>query len=204
MVPTEGPTVAAEGPTVPAEGPALQGGAYINEGDARGRTALMAACRARYADPGERARMVRYLLRCGADPNIADAAGMTALMHACAERAGAAVAALLLEHGADPGARDYGGSSALLYAAQRGDRPTLQALLDACEARGREVIIITTATSPSGTKTTRQYLHAAPPSPTPQDPKVNPTETPWRTHRDTMGLQSDTAGYQSITMGTSQ
>uniref|UniRef100_A0A8C9FY00 Ankyrin repeat domain 34A n=1 Tax=Pavo cristatus TaxID=9049 RepID=A0A8C9FY00_PAVCR len=166
---------------LPAEGPALQravsagrlrlarllleGGADIDEGDARGRTALMAACRARYADPAERARMVRYLLRCGADPNAADAAGMTALMHACAERAGPGVAALLLAHGADPGARDRGGSSALLYAARRGDRRTLQALLDACEARGREVIIITTATSPSGTKTTRQYLHAAPPSP---------------------------------------
>ncbi|XP_009473559.1 PREDICTED: gonadotropin-releasing hormone II receptor-like, partial [Nipponia nippon] len=37
-------------------------------------------------------------------------------------------------------------------------------LLDACKARGKEVIIITTDTSPSGTKTTRQYLNS-PPSP---------------------------------------
>uniref|UniRef100_A0A8C3BRH7 Ankyrin repeat domain 34A n=1 Tax=Cairina moschata TaxID=8855 RepID=A0A8C3BRH7_CAIMO len=142
----------------------LEGGAYINEGNAAGQTPLMAACRARYADPLEQPRMVRYLLENGADPNIPDKTGKTALMHACAERAGAAVAAVLLAHGADPSARDYAGASALVYAINRGDRETLQALLDACKAQGKEVIIITTDTSPSGTKTTRQYLNS-PPSP---------------------------------------
>ncbi|XP_067169441.1 ankyrin repeat domain-containing protein 34A [Apteryx mantelli] len=144
----------------------LEGGAYINEGNAAGQTPLMAACRARYADPLAQPRMVRYLLEHGADPDIPDKTGKTALMHACAERAGAAVAAALLAHGADPSARDYAGASALVYAINRGDRETLQALLDACKARGKEVIIITTATSPRGTKTTRQYLNA-PPSPAP-------------------------------------
>ncbi|XP_064354881.1 ankyrin repeat domain-containing protein 34A [Dromaius novaehollandiae] len=144
----------------------LEGGAYINEGNAAGQTPLMAACRARYADPLAQPRMVRYLLERGADPDIPDKTGKTALMHACAERAGPAVAAALLAHGADPSARDYAGASALLYALHRGDRETLQALLDACKARGKEVIIITTATSPRGTKTTRQYLNA-PPSPAP-------------------------------------
>ncbi|XP_068778640.1 ankyrin repeat domain-containing protein 34A [Struthio camelus] len=144
----------------------LEGGAYINEGNAAGQTPLMAACRARYADPLAQPRMVRYLLERGADPDIADKTGKTALMHACAERAGPAVAAALLAHGADPSARDYAGASALVYALNRGDRETLQALLDACRARGKEVIIITTATSPRGTKTTRQYLNA-PPSPAP-------------------------------------
>ncbi|XP_042640605.1 ankyrin repeat domain-containing protein 34A isoform X2 [Tyto alba] len=124
----------------------------------------MAACRAGYADPPEQPRMVRYLLENGADPNIPDKTGKTALMHACAERAGPAVAAVLLAHGADPSARDYAGASALVYAINRGDRETLQVLLDACKARGKEVIIITTDTSPSGTKTTRQYLNS-PPSP---------------------------------------
>ncbi|NWY63333.1 AN34A protein, partial [Chionis minor] len=142
----------------------LEGGAYINEGNAAGQTPLMAACRAGYADPLEQPRMVRYLLENGADPNIPDKTGKTALMHACAERAGPAVAAVLLAHGADPSARDYAGASALVYAINRGDREMLQVLLDACKARGKEVIIITTDTSPSGTKTTRQYLNS-PPSP---------------------------------------
>ncbi|TRZ08845.1 hypothetical protein HGM15179_018264 [Zosterops borbonicus] len=137
----------------------LEGGAYINEGNAAGTTPLMAACRA-----PEQPRMVRYLLENGADPNIPDKAGKTALMHACAERAGPAVATILLAHGADPSARDYAGSSALVYALERGDRETLQVLLDACRERGRDVIIITSATSPRGTKTTRQYLNS-PPSP---------------------------------------
>ncbi|XP_057898800.1 ankyrin repeat domain-containing protein 34A [Melospiza georgiana] len=167
-------------PMIPAEGSALlravsqgkfrltrlllEGGAYINEGNAAGTTPLMAACRAGYAEPPEQPRMVQYLLENGADPNIPDKAGKTALMHACAERAGPAVVATLLAHGADPSARDYGGGSALVYALERGDRETLQVLLDACRERGRDVIIITSATSPRGTKTTRQYLNS-PPSP---------------------------------------
>ncbi|NWV01305.1 AN34A protein, partial [Upupa epops] len=142
----------------------LEGGAYINEGNAAGQTPLMAACCAGYSDPPEQARMVRYLLENGADPNIPDKTGKTALMHACAERAGPAVVAVLLAHGADPSARDYSGASALVHAINRGDRETLQVLLDACKARGQEVIIITSDTSPSGTKTTRQYLNE-PPSP---------------------------------------
>lgn len=147
----------------------LEGGAYVNEGDAQGETALMAACRARYDDPQSRARMVRYLLEHGADPNIADRLGRTALMHACAGGGGAAVAALLLAHGADPSVRDHAGASALVHALDRGDRETLATLLDACKAKGTEVIIITTDTSPSGTKKTRQYLNS-PPSPGVEDP----------------------------------
>ncbi|XP_074044742.1 ankyrin repeat domain-containing protein 34A [Macrotis lagotis] len=154
----------------------LEGGAYVNEGDAQGETALMAACRARYDDPENRARMVRYLLEQGADPNIADRLGRTALMHACAGGGGAAVATLLLAHGADPSARDHAGASALVHALDRGDRETLSALLDACKAKGTEVIIITTDTSPSGTKKTRQYLNS-PPSPGVEDPPT-PVPTP--------------------------
>uniref|UniRef100_A0A8C2SLC4 Ankyrin repeat domain-containing protein n=1 Tax=Coturnix japonica TaxID=93934 RepID=A0A8C2SLC4_COTJA len=152
----------------------LEGGASVNDPDPRGRTALMAACGATYGDPSDRTRMVRYLLSRGADPNAADRAGMTALMVACNERAGPGVAALLLEHGADPGTTDRFGSSALFYAARGGDRDTLQELLDASEARGRQVIIITTATSPSGTKTTRQYRHTAPPEPAPEPEPAAP------------------------------
>ncbi|NXD99318.1 AN34A protein, partial [Chaetorhynchus papuensis] len=165
----------------------LEGGAYINEGNAAGTTPLMAACCAGYADPPDQPRMVQYLLENGADPNIPDKSGKTALMHACAERAGPAVAAILLAHGADPSARDYTGSSALVYALERGDRETLQVLLDACRERGRDVIIITSATSPRGTKTTRQYLNS-PPSPalcaSPSQVQVRAVASPGASTRD--------------------
>lgn len=142
----------------------LEGGAYINEGNERGETPISAACLASYDDPQTRQRMVRYLLEKGADPNIPDKSGRTALMHACAEQAGKDVVTLLLENGADPSLKDYSGSSALVHAINKGDRDTLQVLLDACKAKGKEVIIITTDTSPSGTKKTKQYLNS-PPSP---------------------------------------
>ncbi|KAM6936006.1 ankyrin repeat domain-containing protein 34A [Lycodopsis pacificus] len=142
----------------------LEGGAYINEGNERGETPVSSACLAAYDDTQTRQRMVRYLLEKGADPNIPDKSGRTALMHACAEQAGMEVVSLLLENGADPSLKDYSGSSALVHAINKGDRDTLQVLLDACKAKGKEVIIITTDTSPSGTKKTKQYLNA-PPSP---------------------------------------
>lgn len=142
----------------------LEGGAYINEGNERGETPLAAACLAAYEEPQTRRRMVRYLLEKGADPNIPDTSGRTALMHACAQRAGKEVVSLLLDNGADPSLKDYAGSSALVHAIDRGDHDTLQVLLDACKAKGKEVIIITMDTSPSGTKKTKQYLNS-PPSP---------------------------------------
>lgn len=142
----------------------LEGGAYINEGNERGETPISAACLASYDDPQTRHRMVRYLLEKGADPNIPDKSGRTALMHACAEQAGKEVVSLLLENGADPSLKDYSGSSALVHAINKGDRDTLQVLLDTCKAKGKEVIIITSDTSPSGTKKTKQYLNS-PPSP---------------------------------------
>ncbi|MEQ2189410.1 hypothetical protein GOODEAATRI_025025, partial [Goodea atripinnis] len=142
----------------------LEGGAYINEGNERGETPISAACLGSYEDPQTRQRMVRYLLEKGADPNIPDKSGRTALMHACAEQAGKEVVSLLLENGADPSLKDYSGASALVHAINKGDRETLQVLLDSCKAKGKEVIIITTDTSPLGTKKTRQYLNS-PPSP---------------------------------------
>ncbi|XP_035018787.1 ankyrin repeat domain-containing protein 34A [Hippoglossus stenolepis] len=142
----------------------LEGGAYINEGNERGETPISAACLGSYDDPQTRQRMLRYLLEKGADPNIPDKSGRTALMHACAEQAGKEVVTLLLENGADPSLKDYSGSSALVHAINKGDHDTLQVLLDACKAKGKEVIIITTDTSPSGTKKIKQYLNS-PPSP---------------------------------------
>ncbi|XP_077431060.1 ankyrin repeat domain-containing protein 34A [Vanacampus margaritifer] len=154
----------------------LEGGAYVNEGNQLGQTPVSAACLADYEDPRTRLRMVRYLLEKGADPNIPDKSGRTALMHACAKRAGKEAVALLLENGADPSLKDYSGCSALMHAINKGDRDTLQVLLDACRAQGKEVIIITTDTSPSGTKKTKQYLNS-PPSPSVAD-KASPASTP--------------------------
>ncbi|KAK3571391.1 hypothetical protein QTP86_010711 [Hemibagrus guttatus] len=172
----------------------LEGGAYINEGNERGETPIMAACMARYDDPQTRQKMVRYLLEKGADLNIPDKSGRTALMHACSERAGKDVVSLLLENGAEPSLKDYSGSSALMHAINTGDRETLQILLDACKAKGKEVIIITTDTSPSGTKKTKQYLNS-PPSPGVVDKLspacMSPSEVEIRTSNSPAGEEEE-------------
>ncbi|KAF3692505.1 Ankyrin repeat domain-containing protein 34A [Channa argus] len=181
----------------------LEGGAYINEGNERGETPISAACLASYDDPQTRQRMVRYLLEKGADPNIPDKSGRTALMHACAEQAGKEVVSLLLENGADPSLKDYAESSALVHAINKGDRDTLQVLLDACKAKGKEVIIITTDTSPSGTKKTKQYLNS-PPSPGIVDKLspacMSPSEVEIRTSSPAGDKCKDDEGIFSFTL----
>ncbi|NXK46665.1 AN34B protein, partial [Chauna torquata] len=142
----------------------LEGGAYINESNDRGETPLMIACRTKHVDSQSvsKAKMVKYLLENKADPNIQDKSGKTALMHACLEKAGSEVVSLLLKSGADPSLQDHSNSSALVYAINSEDKETLKVLLNACRARGKEVIIITTDKSPSGRQTTRQYLNVPP------------------------------------------
>ncbi|KAJ8398475.1 hypothetical protein AAFF_G00427300 [Aldrovandia affinis] len=184
----------------------LEGGAYINEGNERGETPVAAACLAGYEDPQNRQKMVRYLLEKGADPNIPDKSGRTALMHACAEQAGKEVVSLLLEYGADPSLKDYSGSSALVHAINKGDRDTLQILLDACKAKGKEVIIITTDTSPSGTKKTKQYLNS-PPSPGVVDKLspiscMSPSEVEIRTSSSLAGEKEEEEGIFSFALTT--
>lgn len=144
----------------------LEGGAYINESNERGETPLMVACMSTHTDQQSvcKSKLVKYLLDNQADPNIQDKAGRSALMHACIHRAGHEVVDHLLSNGADPSLEDRSGASALVYAINADDKATLKLLLDACKAKGKEVIIITTDKSPSGTKTTKQYLNV-PPSP---------------------------------------
>ncbi|XP_014030387.2 ankyrin repeat domain-containing protein 34B isoform X1 [Salmo salar] len=144
----------------------LEGGAYINESNERGETPLMVACRTRHTDAQSvpKHKMVRYLLESGADPNIQDKAGKTALMHACLEQAEVDVLTLLLGSGADPSLNDHSGSSALVYAVNARDKEALRVLLDACKAKGKEVIIITTDKLPSGCQLTKQYLNVPPPT----------------------------------------
>ncbi|KAL4623210.1 ankyrin repeat domain-containing protein 34B [Arapaima gigas] len=143
----------------------LEGGAYINESNERGETPLMIACRTKHIDKQSvsKAKMVKYLLENGADPNIQDKCGKTALMHACLEQAGVEVVTLLLTSGADPSLEDHSGSSALVHAVNANEKDTLKLLLDACKAKGKEVIIITTDKLPSGRQMTKQYLNVPPP-----------------------------------------
>ncbi|NXD31402.1 AN34C protein, partial [Spelaeornis formosus] len=142
----------------------LEGGAYINESNEKGETALMVACITTHVDQqsSHKAKMVKYLLDNRADPNIQDKSGKTALMHACIRGAGGDVVSLLLESGADPSLEDHSGASALVHAINAEDNTVLQHLLNACRAKGKEVIIITMDTSASGTKTAKQYLNVAP------------------------------------------
>ncbi|KAM6954502.1 ankyrin repeat domain 34Bb [Aplochiton taeniatus] len=156
----------------------LEGGSYINESNERGETPLMVACKTQHADQQSvpKHKMVKYLLENGADPNIQDKTGKTALMHGCLEQAGPQVLSLLLASGADPSLEDHGGSSALVYAINAGDKEVLRVLLDACKAKGKEVIIITTDKLPSGRQMTKQYLNV-PPAPD-LDERLHHTPTP--------------------------
>ncbi|XDV54815.1 hypothetical protein PO909_023020 [Leuciscus waleckii] len=124
----------------------------------------MIACRSRHTDhlSVAKVKMVGYLLESGADPNIQDKSGKTALMHACLEQAGSEVVALLLGSGADPCLEDHTGSSALIYAINASDEETLKMLIDACKARGKEVIIITPDKLACGRQMAKQYLSIPP------------------------------------------
>ncbi|XP_070698530.1 ankyrin repeat domain-containing protein 34B [Pempheris klunzingeri] len=144
----------------------VEGGAQVNGRNPRGETALLAACKALRGEPAgpNTVKLVTYLLQNKADPNAQDRAGCTALMYACMERAGAQVASTLLAAGADPSMEDYSGASALVYAINAQHQPTLQVLMDACRARGRDIIIIATEMGMTGGPVTRRYLNV-PPSP---------------------------------------
>ncbi|XP_042309125.1 ankyrin repeat domain-containing protein 34B [Sceloporus undulatus] len=142
----------------------LEGGAYINESNDRGETPLMVACKTNHVDPQSvsKVKMVKYLLENKADPNIQDKTGKTALMHACLQKAGPEIISLLLKSGADVSLQDHSGNSVLVYSVNSEDKETLKVLLDACKAKGKEVIIITKDRSPSGKQRTRQYLNVPP------------------------------------------
>lgn len=138
----------------------LEGGSYINESDSQGQTPLMVACRTQHCDAqsASRVKLVQFLLEKGADPNIQDKEGLTALMHACRERAGPEVVSLLLDSGADINLEDQSGRSALVHAVMAGERVVLKLLLEACKAKGKDVIIIATDKFPVGEIEANQYL----------------------------------------------
>ncbi|XP_062253456.1 ankyrin repeat domain-containing protein 34B [Platichthys flesus] len=144
----------------------VDGGAQVNGRCPQGETALLAACKALRGEAArpETVKLLTYLLHNKANPNVPDRAGRTALMYACMERAGAEVASTLLSAGADPSMEDFSGASALVYAMNAQHQPTLEVLMDACRARGRDIIIITTEVGVGGGPVTRRYLNV-PPSP---------------------------------------
>ncbi len=72
------------------------------------------------------------------------------------------VVALLLSSGADPCLEDPTGSSALIYAINASDEETLKILMDACKARGKEIIIITPDKLACGRQMAKQYLPIPP------------------------------------------
>ncbi|XP_029973347.1 ankyrin repeat domain-containing protein 34B [Salarias fasciatus] len=142
----------------------VEGGAQVNGRNSRGETALLAVCKALRGEPAgpQTVKLLSYLLGNKADPNAQDWCGRTALMYACMERAGAQVASALLSAGADPSTEDHSGASALVYAINAQDQPTLKVLMDACQARGRDIIIIATETGVNGGAVTRRYLNVPP------------------------------------------
>ncbi|XP_037551236.1 ankyrin repeat domain-containing protein 34B [Nematolebias whitei] len=139
----------------------VEGGAQVNGSNPRGETALLAACKALRGEPAgpEAVKLLRYLLQNKADPNAQDHTGRTPLMYACMERAGVQVAQTLVAAGADPCVEDCSGASALVYAVNAQHQPTVQVLLDACQARGRDIIIIATEMGTNVNPVTRRYLN---------------------------------------------
>lgn len=145
----------------------VEGGAQVNERNQRGETPLLAVCRALRADQSGNTtylRLIRFLLQHHADPNAQDKSGCTPLMYACMERAGAEVVTALISAGADPSIEDYAGGSALVYGINARDQETIRVLLDACRAKGRDIIIISTDLSTGDATVSGHYLDV-PPSP---------------------------------------
>ncbi|KAJ8003727.1 hypothetical protein DPEC_G00151360 [Dallia pectoralis] len=156
----------------------LEGGAQVNDRNPEGETPLLAACKALRGEPTGTGtlKLLRYLLDNQADPNAQDRSGRTALMWSCMERAGAQVASILISAGADPSMEDYSGASALVYAINAQHQPTLQVLLDACRAKGRDIIIITTEIGVSGGAVTKRYLNVLPSPDTSPVPCMSPSD----------------------------
>uniref|UniRef100_A0A3B4WCQ1 Uncharacterized protein n=1 Tax=Seriola lalandi dorsalis TaxID=1841481 RepID=A0A3B4WCQ1_SERLL len=166
----------------------VEGGAQVNGCNPRGETALLAACKALRGEPAgpDTEKLLKYLLQNKADPNTQDRVGRTALMYACMERAGAQVAAALLSAGADPSMEDCSGASALVYAINAQHQPTLEVLMDACRARGRDIIIIATEMGVNGGQVTRRYLNVPPSPDTSPVPCMSPSDIVLKTVENTI------------------
>lgn len=83
----------------------------INALDAKGRTLLMNVCRTDVS-----AKVVKMIIKYGAEVNLQDNNGRTALMYATALNGDPDVISLLLNAGADSDVRDHSGKTAYDYA----------------------------------------------------------------------------------------
>ncbi|KAM6912228.1 LOW QUALITY PROTEIN: ankyrin repeat domain-containing protein 34B [Xenentodon cancila] len=129
----------------------VEGGAQVNDRSPRGETALLAPCKAPRREPAgsDAVKLITYLLQNKADPNAQDQAGRAALMYACMNQAGAQVASGLLAAG-----------EGWMESASHPHSPT-QVLMDACRARGSDIIILATETGANGDPVTG-YLNVPP------------------------------------------
>lgn len=82
----------------------------INARDTKGRTLLMNVCRVDVTP-----KVIKMMLRYGADVNAVDEQGRSALMYAIALNENPTVVEMLLEHGADANLKDMNGKSVWDY-----------------------------------------------------------------------------------------
>uniref|UniRef100_A0A665U787 Uncharacterized protein n=1 Tax=Echeneis naucrates TaxID=173247 RepID=A0A665U787_ECHNA len=143
----------------------VEGGAQVNARNPSGETALLAACKGLRGEPAgaHTVKLLTYLLR--------NKVGLWRL-----RMTGAQVAATLLSAGADPSMEDYSGASALVYAINAQHQPTLEVLTEACRARGRDIVIITTQVGVNRGPVTRRYLNVPPSPDTSPVPCMSPSD----------------------------
>jgi ankyrin repeat protein len=102
----------------------LNKGVNIDAGDERGWTAL------RCAVFQENTKVVKFLLKHGADPNTVESEQGSTPLHWAAQVGNAEIAKTLLEAGAEPNVRDtFSGSTPLYFAATGGYPETAKVLL---------------------------------------------------------------------------
>eukprot|EP00064_Thunnus_orientalis_P016080 superscaffoldBa00003108_g16143 len=136
----------------------LQNKADPNAQDRAGRTALMYACMERAG-----VQVVSTLLSAGADPSMEDYSGASALVYAINTQHQPTVKIL----NGTPFSGTFktsNWSNSTKYIHYLTSTHALQVLMDACRARGRDIIIIATEMGVNGGPVTRRYLNV-PPSP---------------------------------------